>query len=101
MRKKSLLFIIVLFLFINNGNAGSFDWAKMISHGKGDSPIEAKYDRFGNILIVGTAGISNARAYISKYDSTGNHIFSLFTNVGRINSVGVDYSGNIYISTNG
>lgn len=106
MKKATLLLAFLAIIFTTNSNAGSFDWAKMLSHGsRGDYPYESKIDRFGNILVGGqaTGCMGCLSGYISKYDSSGNAVFiyQISDDMGNsVTSVGFDYNGNIYLTAN-
>jgi len=106
MRTFKLYLAFLAIIFTTNVNAGSFDWAKMLSHGsRGDYPYESKVDRFGNILVAGraTGCMGCLGGYISKYDSSGNAVFIHYISddMGNsVSSVGVDYNGNIYLTAN-
>lgn len=92
--------ILLMCTFLSR--AGSFEWAKQVSHAmRGYDATSIKADKNNNLIIGGWGNFCLAcpASYISKYDSLGNEIFykSIISGSG-LKSVGVDYNGNILLA---
>lgn len=83
-------------------DAGSFEWAKNVSHAlRGYYATSIKSDNNNNVVIGGSGNFCLAcpASFISKYDSIGNETFYKgLSDYSSVNSVGLDYIGNVYLS---
>lgn len=84
--------------------AGSFEWAKHVSHAnRGYYSNAMKADKDNNLIIGGQGNFCLVcpEGFISKYDSLGNEVLYItFGQYSNVESVGVDFIGNIYFAVN-
>lgn len=115
--KTILLFIVVLFSLQSYGQLKD-DWAKVYgSPGASTVPNDVAVDHLGNIFVGGyftntadmDAGVAVANitsnglndAYLAKYDSIGNYLWSLSFGGGdydAIESIDVDLNGDVFVT---
>lgn len=105
--KKELLF--TLFLVLNNLfliNAQSLEWNKLEGWGGYDYPGGISRDSLGNIYVTGYYeeqyhSIKNRGIFISKYDATGNRLWSDTSTASfraKSQAISTDGAGNSYIT---
>ncbi|MBK7683213.1 MAG: hypothetical protein IPJ26_12465 [Bacteroidetes bacterium] len=100
--KIKLIFIAFILMCSVKTDAGSFEWAKNVSHAlRGYYATSIKSDNNNNVVIGGSGNFCLAcpASFISKYDSIGNETFYKgLSDYSSVNSVGLDYIGNVYLS---
>jgi hypothetical protein len=103
MKKTILSFLIFTFLSLEKNVAQTFQWAKSESYSS-YNPNNGQFisvDVFKNIWVAGNYYNNGGYSFISKYDASGNHLWTRQFNNGSkddIQSICNDSIGNLYVS---
>jgi len=117
LNKPLLFFAQIFLLFCIKSSGQQVTWGLNVGASGVDDSQRAYVDLAGNVYLCGEFRGSNVDfdpspatalhssngqgdAYVAKYSSTGQYIMSITiggSNLDKINSVGTDFAGNIYV----